>query len=53
MKITTSICSTCEHFLHECIDDGCGEYCYHKNEEVNDRFYDEDEILECEGYSKI
>lgn len=55
MKIHESICVTCKHFWHECNADGdgsCAEYCYHRDEEINDRFYDEDEIFECEGYEK-
>ncbi|MET3505463.1 hypothetical protein [Halalkalibacter oceani] len=58
MKVQDSICATCKHFWHECNehlgndDYGCAEYCYSDDKDIQDRFYDEYEIKECEGYEE-
>ena len=55
VKINTSICATCKYFEHDCDrygDFDCGEDCSHLDKEVQERFYEEDEIRECTGYTK-
>lgn len=58
MHISDSICGDCKHFEHECYvpmgedDYGCNEYCQSKIEEVRERFYDEEVIIECAGFEE-
>lgn len=56
LKIQDSICTGCKHFWHECgveeLDYGCAEYCYHSDNVIKDRFYDEFEIKECDGFDE-
>lgn len=51
VKIVTSICKDCDNFEHECNEEFiCEENCFSKNKEVRERFYDTEEIKECEGF---
>lgn len=54
--ITDSICLQCKHFEHVCGDlmqqeeYHCIETCIHPERGIQERFVDEHEINECEGF---
>ncbi len=58
MKVNTeSICLKCEHFWHECgdpmqqVEYACFETCSNPNENIQDKFENECEINECDGFT--